>query len=346
MSAARQGQAAALAAQLLDAHVAYWLARLEDPAALEAWLGAELDALLADAGQLKLKDVVSPAQIKATARTYAIDLSLQGGIPELVTHIAGALYRSPAHAQTRVVDVLPDTQFLHLLDKALELESFRARLIRGVVASPFYISLASDLLYRGIRDYVAQAGMAQKIPGAGSMMKLGKSVISRATPRLEASVEQSLRKYIARSVEATAVQSAELLLRQLDRDSLRGMALEVWQAVKHQPLSTFKQDLSELDVEELFVLGYSSWGELRKTRYYATLIETGIDAFFAHYGRQPLTQLLEDLGITRQMMLTEALRYTPTVVKALQRKKLLEPLIRRQLAGFYTSDAVRQILGG
>lgn len=344
-SAPVPAQGSPLAQALLDAHVAWWETRLTDTAALEAWMRAELDRILADAATLKLKDVVGVGLVKAVARRYAVELDLKGGIPELVSEVASALYESPAHAKARVIDVLPEAHFLDMLDKALEMEALRAKLVRGVVTTPFYIAFASDLLYRGIRDYVSQqTEMAQRIPGAGSMMKLGKSVLNRARPDLEQSVEQGLRKYIERTVESTAVSSAELLLAKLDRDTLRGMALEIWQSLKHAPVARFKDDITELDVEELFCLGYAYWGELRQTSYLVALLNAGIERFYARYGGETLTTLLDDLGITPEMMIEEGLRFAPPVIATLQKKKLLTPLIRRQLADFYASPDVARLL--
>jgi hypothetical protein len=55
--------------------------------------------------------------------------------------------------------------------------------------------------------------------------------------------------------------------------------------------------------------------------------------------------LLDDLGISREIMLREAMRFAPHVIKVLNKKKLLEPVIRRNLARFYHSDAARAVLG-
>ena len=44
------------------------------------------------------------------------------------------------------------------------------------------------------------------------------------------------------------------------------------------------------------------------------------------------------------MMLAEAMRYAPHVIKALNRRKLLEPAIRRNLESFYQSEAALAIL--
>lgn len=336
-----------LAQAMLEAHVAFWLERISSREPLEAWMRAELDAVLADAAALKLKEVVSPAQIKAVARRYAVELDLKGGIPELVASIGRELFTAPIHAQTRLGDILPERHVLAIVDKLLELEDLRAELIRGVARTPFYAHFAADLLYRGIRDYVAhQAEAAERIPGAGSMMKLGRSMLSRARPDLESSVEHGLKKYIDRTVAATASKSAELLIDKLDAATLRGMLLEIWQGLRHERVADLTRHLAEEDFEELFVLGYAAWGDVRASRWIGALLDAGIDAFFARYGRVALTTLLDDLGISREMMVEEGIRFAPPVIATLAKKGLLEPLVRRQLEPFYASPAVAALLAG
>ena len=44
-------------------------------------------------------------------------------------------------------------------------------------------------------------------------------------------------------------------------------------------------------------------------------------------------------------MLAEALRFAPPVIKTLKKKKMLRPLIERELGDFYASPAVAKILG-
>lgn len=55
--------------------------------------------------------------------------------------------------------------------------------------------------------------------------------------------------------------------------------------------------------------------------------------------------MLDEVGIDRDIAMREAMRFAPPVIAMLQRKKLLEPILRRQLQGFYSSSAVASILG-
>jgi hypothetical protein len=334
-----------VAEQLLDAHVHYMVEQLTGDG-LQALIESELDALLADAAKLRLRDVVSAKTIRQTARTYAVEIEMGGGLPPLVAEIARVLYAHEVHARTAAKDVVSHERYTEAVDKLLELKSLREKLLRAAATSPIYIAFASELLYHGIRGYLARGTEATRgIPGAGSMMKLGRSVLSKASPGLETTLDESLKRYVARSVEVTARASAELVLKHLSDEALRSMARQIWDHVKVEPIGRLREDVGSDDVEDLFVIGYEYWRELRKTELYRTLIDAGIDAFFIAYGDVPLTALLDDLGITREIMLAEAMRYAPHVLRVLKRRKLLDGIVRRQLEGFYRSGAVERIVG-
>ena len=341
------GQSAApssdLAEALLDAQVQFLLARMEGKA-LEAWIEELIDAALELAGRLKLTDAVSAEAVKASACAYAADLDLGGGLPELVAEIAADLHAHPIHADTRFEDVLPDAQFRAVLDQGLELRDLRERLVRGALGSPIYAEFVSDLLYHGIRGYVAENAVTRSIPGARSALALGKALLDKATPRLEASIEESLRKYISRSVGGVTRRSADFLLKTLDEEALREAALDAWSRLKDTPVSTLRDDLSSAELESVFVTGYEYWRVLRATTYYRVMIEAGVDRFFVKYGKRTLAELLDDIGITREMMVAEGRRYAPRALQALNKKKLLAPLLRQQLEPFFLSAGVAKLL--
>jgi hypothetical protein len=176
---------------LLDAHVHFILEQISGDT-LQELVESELDQALAQAARLTLNDCVTRKMIKDTALAFAAELELGGGIPELVGDVARALYAHEVHEHTSFGQVLSDVQFKEILDKALELKSLREKIVYEAVASPLYAEFASDLLYNGIKGYLGQNAVTRNIPGASSMLKLGKSVMNKATPRLEASIEDSL----------------------------------------------------------------------------------------------------------------------------------------------------------
>ncbi|MEO6699365.1 MAG: hypothetical protein ABIR53_06710 [Paraperlucidibaca sp.] len=332
-------------AALYEAHVSHTITLLTGDGLLEH-LSAELDADLVNAKKLKLTQVVSKAQILATARAYAIDMPMSGGIPELVGDIARVLHAHPIHDDTKLSDIVSDSQVREIVNKAVEMHELRDKLIHAVLANPLLVELSADLISRGIKGYLAQGNAAAKgIPGASVLMGLGKSVLSKASPGLEKSLDEGLQSYVRKSTAATLRTSEETLKAKLSDDLLRRIALDLWTDVKHWPASRFRQYVSAASLEEIVVIGYEFWrGELRQTPYYGVLLEVAIDSFFDKYSDATLQFLLDEVGVTRAMIFTELSRFAPPAIAALHKAKLLDGIVRRQLLPFYQSGRIEAVL--
>lgn len=324
------------AQRLLDAHVTYLTSRLEGEA-LRELLETEIDRLLADAGRITLNEAVSRELIKTTVRSYAVELELSGAIPELVGDIARTLYAHPIHRRTTLNDLLPDGLFTEFLDKILDMHELHHWIVHEAVTNPVYAALAAEVVMEGIRGYLREGGSRlRRMPGAG--------LLRNALPFLEEGLEEGLQRYIEKRLQGLLQRSEHFLLDLIDAEQVRTLALEAWDLIKDKRIADFQEGVSSLDIEEFFVIGYELWRALRTTPFYGALIDSGIEAFFDKYGESSLQKLLEEMGITREIILRDALRFAPPVLAMLQRKGLLEPLLRRHLAGFYASPAVAAIL--
>lgn len=329
---------------LLDAQVAYTLSRLtaED---LSVTLEQELDLILANAPLLTLNDCVNAQMIKETVHRYAIELDLGAGVFDIIGDIARRVHGHHIHQQTTLNDILADRHFEQILDKILELDSIRDYVVKELVINPVYAGLASDVVYYGLRDYLLSqmVGGKKRAQKVGAVFSKAKDLVNRLPQGLEEAIEDSLRVYINQSIRHIIAESQSFLTH-IDQDKLRNGLLDIWDDVKQQPISTYQQLLTSLDVEELCVLSYEFWRDFRNTTYFKVLIDAGIDAFFQRYGDVTLDELLEEVGIKRDMLLADALRFAPPVLKKLNEKALLEPFVRRHLQDFYASEQVQAIL--
>lgn len=329
---------------LLDAHVAWQLEQLQG-AALEQALGAQLDRALAVFTQLKLKDVVRAGDVRAVALKYTADIRIGGLIPELSGQVARELYNYGMRSQTRLEELCSDAQFEELLDKLLELRTLRETLARQSVSNPIFAGLVAELLHTGIRDYLRRGEEASaRVPGARSALKLGRRVVERARPDLGQVLDEGLRTFVQKQTQASLRVSERFLLEAIEGEELRRALRELWDEHKHRSLASIGRFASGLDIEELFVIGYEYWQDLRQNPLFAELLGRGVDEVYAQLAPLTLAEILERIGLSREMMLEDALRFAPPVIKALQRRKLLEPLVRAQLAGFYSSAACAQAL--
>lgn len=333
-----------LAETLLDTHVNWMRERLlsdDLPAEITEWLDRVLDITR----QVKLKELVRVRDIRHVATKYACDVQIGGIIPELVGEVARDVYEHKIHSETTLQDLLSDRRFEEILDKVLELETLRESLAKQSVSNPIFASLAAELLTTGIRDYLRKGGeLSSRVPGAKSAFKLGKRMVERARPDLGEVLEENLRTFVQKQTDASLRASERFVVDALASDDFREILRDFWHAHKHKRVSTIREYAGSLDLEEFFVIGYEYWQEVRVHKVFATLIIAGIDAVYRHLGPRTLGDILSDIGITREMMLEDALRFAPHAIQALEKKKLLEPLIRDTLAEYYQSPALSKVL--
>jgi hypothetical protein len=322
-----------LAQQLLDAHVAHILKRVDDKHLPEE---AEklVDQLLGFADKIKLGDIVDKKNVTATAIHYAIEMEIAPAIPELVGEIARELYQHKAHDKATLNDLVNDKDFTEILGKIAEMDELRERIIHEAVGNPVYTALVSDLLYNGITRYLQENPLTKRIPGAASMIKFGKGLMDKA----------GLQQYIKHNAHSAMRESERFLAKQLSGEHIIKNVTQVWDKIKGEQVSRFRDYVSEDDVEEFFVIGFEFWRNFRKTQYCADMITAGVDFFFKKYSKTTLKKLLEEFGVDRDIILAEAMRYTPQVVAELNKHGFIEQLARVQLAEFYDSKEVASIL--
>jgi hypothetical protein len=331
------------AGRLLEAQVA-WFAEQLSGEGLDAIIEEEVDATLQAAGKLKLSDLATREGVKKTLRRLLVEVAPGDSWAELVVDLATHLHESPANAKVRTSDLLPEDLVERIVDRGLAMNALREALIRGVIASPAYTAFASDLLYQGIRGYLAENAVTRSIPGAQSMMKLGRAALSRASPGLESALEDGIKKYIAQAVKHTSEHSVELLLSADATRDLRRTALSLWQGLSRFHISDFRRQLSREDFGLLARLAYEVVTVLRRSNYVAALADACVDGFFDRYESQPLSRLFAEAGVSRALLVEEIGRHLAPALKQLRRKKLLEPVLRRRLKGFYESEAALGIL--
>lgn len=331
------------AAAMLDAHVAFVCRRLTG-GDFESWVRAELEANLHNARRLTLLEVVNAAQIKETVHRYALELEPGAGILELIGAIARHIYVHPVHRETRLGDILDDRRLEEFLDKVLEMRNVRESVLRELVANPVYAELAGQFLYTGILGYLGHTAERGGIPGGRAALRLGKALWRRLPERWEETVEHGLQGYLERSLHLLLEDSAEALTA-VDTERLRESILDIWVRIRDWRVAEGRSGVSELDVEEFFVIGYEYWRDFRQTAYCRAIIDAGVDAFFSIYGDFTLYDLLEEIGIDEEMMVNEALHFAPHILQVLHERHMLAPLVRRQLVDFYASADAAAFLG-
>ena len=338
-----------LAADLLTAQVEALRQRLTGPKFIDL-AADELDRLLAQADDVLLDDFVSRQSVKDVVRVFAFDLDLGSGVIALSGEMAQQLHITASKNAPKLKDLFSNTIVAQWLDKVLELQDFRSLLLSKIGESTTLHEFVSDHVLILLEQQIAQrsphwlqqltSDEDSKNPILGSRVATG---IRRKLNSTVRSQEEFLEKKLRNSVSKTIHQSC-IELSELDEGIWRDAIWQLWQAVRDESISQFSEGLNPLDIEEFFVLGYDEWRRLRQTEYVQRLIYTGIDVFFDAYGETPLTDLLEDVGITRAHILEEIERFTPTAIKLLDDRGYLRDWLKRQLSPFYESETTLKMM--
>jgi hypothetical protein len=310
------------------------------------WLKEDLEQLMSWLKEQKLEDLVSSDQVKATIRDTVVEHKIPGAVTEIAGETALQHFNSEWHLNAQLKDIMSTRQFEGFLNKLLELENQRNKLINQVIDLPVYQELISGALYGAITRYVYDSNLLSKnIPGVSSMLKMGRSVVNKTVPQLGGAVEENIRNFIENNLDLVKKESKTFLIQAMADDSMQTSIMDFWDAFENNTLSELQEGMDALDLADLVVLGYEFWLSFRKTQYFRESYEAIVDYWFEKYGSTPLSELFEDLDLTSDIFLREAQRYAPRALKKLKDSGQLESLIRRRLSGFYQSEASLEYLG-
>jgi hypothetical protein len=331
------------AQQLLDAQVQFWLQDLNADRLLPL-LQEEVPFLYEKLGQLSLRESVSEEKVKATALRYAVEMEIEGGIPELIGEIANIIYEHPNNAITALEDVLSDDIATDFLKKVFEPNSLLDQAITNIRSSEPFSTFLSDVIFTAVKSYALEQNQLLKItPVANSVQRL-RDWLNDKAPALTENANSLGRQLADNGVNNSLQLVDELLDNELYRDSAFNSTLNLWDEIKPWKISTFQQYFSELDLQELMVLGYEFWLEFRHTDYLKSCIDTGVKFFFDKYGDDTIHTLLSDLGVTEEMIVSEIVNYAPDLGQLLLNHNIAEAIIRRHLQRFYFDEATLAIL--
>ena len=329
---------------LFEAHVKHEVAALKG-AKLKKFLEQEVDELLGYAEKVPLGRLISPEQVMGVIKRIAVNMELDAGIPELAAEMAAEVLKAPVQADTTLGEILSREQASGFIEEALELRQQRERIISEIMAHPVYQELVSNVVYHGLVNYLYEDNLiTRSVPGVGSVMKFGKKMANKAVPGLDETFERRIKAWLAESLPGLIVRSEQFLHRALTDDELRDSVMAAWVSLENQTIAEFQDGLGEVELQEFVVLGYDFWLNFRKTAYFEGCARAVVEHLFAKYGDRPVMDLLNDIGVTREVIVTEIAELGLPIIDVLHKEGYVEALVRRRLGSFYKSAAAKKLL--
>src|SRR5690606_29213682 len=318
-----------LAETLFEAHVKHEMAALKG-AKLKKFLENEVDELLNRAGDLTLEKFISVDQVMGVIRRIAVNMELDAGIPELAAEMATEVMNAPVQSETTLGEILSRDQASAFIEEALELRQQRERIISEIMAHPVYQELVSNVVYHGLVNYLYEDNLiTRSVPGVGSMMKFGKKMANKAVPGLDETFERRIKAWLSDSLPSPIARSVQFLHKALSDDELRDTVMAAWVSLEDRTIEDLQDGLGDVQLQEFVVLGYDFWLHFRQTPYFEGCVRAVVEGLYARYGNQPVMNLLADIGVTREVIVTELEAVGLPLVDLLRQEGYLEALLRR-----------------
>lgn len=332
------------ATQLLELHVKHELASLKG-AKLRKFLKQEVGEILDHAGTITLNRIASEDRVMETIQRVVVNMELDAGIPELAGEMATEVLNSPIQAKTALGDMISREQATGFVEELLELRHQREQVISEIMAHPVYQELISNVVYQGVVNYLYEDNLITKsVPGVGSMMKFGKRMANKAVPGLDETFERRFKAWLSDSLPGLINRSEQFLQRALSDEEVRDTVMAAWVAVEDKTIAELHKGLGDVELQEFVVLGYEFWLQFRETAYFEGCTRAVVAHLFVKYGDRPLTDLLGDVGVTREVIEAEMEAWAIPLIDILREEGYLEALVRRRLSAFYKSAGARKVL--
>ena len=303
---------------MLEAHVQFELRRFNDDN-LRATLDEEIAALFTWFDQVKLQEVVRPAQVSEWITRNVVELPLSAEVIDFIQENVIIALEFLQEDKTHVEAILPRPLFEQASAVVSGLDGLRREVIHQVVSSSAYSMLIAHVLYHGIKGYVmAENTLTRNVPGLSSFVKLGQNALNSAAPKLEKSIDHQLITFINGNIKETIADSENFLDTALDEKVMRQVADEFWAANATSELTQVAGHVDARSLAGLVAVARDFWLHFRTTQLFRDLVDGVVHSFFRRYGKKSIGVFLAEIGITQAMIAQEA--YTaglPVAAKAL-----------------------------
>lgn len=336
----------AVLVRLRDAHVEHVMRNLSGDT-LREQLALEVEALYERLQMVTLSEIVPAERVQAYLVTLMQTAPITPELKETVIAIGQAIRSADNNKDVKLSHFITREHYDRVVQQLAQLDELRGKLISSVMASPLYSGLISDVLYYGIKDYLlSENNVAMKVPGMGSLMKLGKGVLDKAAPNLEQAAEKAIKGYIQTNIKRTLSISEKFLDNALNEANIVKVSDHFWTLANDASLHDMVKRLPEDQWEKSASLIEEIWRDVRLSPHVSAWVGVGVQAFYQENGQKPLAPWLTALGYDRQWITRHLQQWLPEVLEREVVKNYLRERVKAQLSGFYESDAAQAAAQG
>lgn len=301
----------------------------------------EVNALVDSLSSLPVSKLVTVESLQAIAQQYILDRPLQPHLAaQIVAQVRFALSH-PLNKDTTLESLVPQDVVENLANYLSSQQKHREALIHRIFSNPTYAQMLSQTISHAITDYMDNNVLTKKVPGVGGLMKLGKSVIEKAT---DSNLDDALKNYLSKNINNIIAVSEKMANRHLNDQQVYQLVMQGWKSIRKKPVSIVQKYITEDGVNEAALISTRTWDVVRKNPYLQAQVKDGIAHWYDNNKDTPLSTLLADVHLDKAMIEQEIRKLAMPVIQLLIDNGYIKARVEALLRQFYESDAVTAIL--
>lgn len=337
-----RGTPTALVDALIEAQTAYVLEEL----------GAISRESVADVVESLLKIAETATLSSCIPVDLAIDVVAQVrsrvpasvGAGEVVEAVIDVAFAGPSRPVTPSELVARD-QLEAVLDELLHHTGLLEAVLEDITSGPLVGAMASRFIGRIVTEVMAaNQAVADKVPGLGALVSFGTSAAAKVASVADKQLEAVLGDTAGKSA-AFAVRKLNTVALDIARDpATRGAILEIWDQVSERPITGLEGHVDREAASRLADSVRAMVATAADTDAAADLAQRLVASVYARYGDLPITELIDDFDIDRELLVDHLHTIASSACEAALKTDEVEVLIRRRIEAFYTRPEIQAML--
>lgn len=327
---------------LIDAQTAYVL---EELGTISRESVAEVvDSLLKIAESVTLADCVPPQVATDVIAQIRARVPASVGAGEVIEAFLDVAFAGPSETVTPS-ELIDRDQLEAVLDEALGHVGLLEAVLEDITSGPLVGALASRFIGRIVSEVMAaNQAVADKVPGLGALVSFGTSAAAKMVSAADKQLEAVLGDTAGKSA-AFAVRKLNTIAIDIMRDpNTREAILEIWDQISERPLTGLEGQVERDDVSRLADAVRALVATAADTDPAADLAQRLVASVYARYGSLPISELITDFDIDREVLVDHAHALATAACTAALQTEQVEVLVRRRVEDFFTRPEVVALL--
>ncbi len=326
----------------LENHLQHVLRTLQGDSLRET-INEEISALFEWFDEVRLKDFINPQQAWEHLQRILLEPPISDETLAFLTECAKRIHSYLRRNETRLEGILPKDQYDELVENLIELEDLKNEIINQAVSSSIFSMMITNVLYSGIKGFIVSENILVKnIPGASSLLRVGMELMNMTTLGLLGSVDDKMRRFIENNIQAILKDSERFLVEALDERLLTELGNELWERVSEYNSHNATEYIDANHIESIAPIVRDLWLHLRKSPIFSEVCNTSIEYFFERNGKKRIRIFLEEIGITKDGVLTELTQIAVPFLEKDVVQRYLEKRTRARLGAYYLSEGKKE----